>query len=106
MAVLNVEKSLLGGEVGGEGDDDIGEVGEARLGMLCLSLHLTGMSLEKTKSTSTLLALKKFFLLLLFTLYVVINETQKTKNLYLLNSSYMGPAHIHCSKVWRSSVGE
>ena len=51
MAVLNVEKSLLGGEVGGEGDDDIGEVGEARLGMLCLSLHLTGMSLEKTKST-------------------------------------------------------
>ena len=56
-----MEKSLLGGEVGGEGDDDIGEVGEARLGMLCLSLHLTGMSLEKTKSTSTLLALKKFF---------------------------------------------
>ena len=51
MAVLNVEKSLLGGEVGGEGDDDIGEVGEARLGMLCLSLHLTGMSLENTKST-------------------------------------------------------
>ena len=68
MTVLNVEKSLLGGEVGGEGDDDIGEVGEARLGMLCLSLHLTGMSLEKTKSTSTLLALKKFFLLLLFML--------------------------------------
>ena len=73
MAVLNVEKSLLGGEVGGEGDDDVGEVGEARLGMLCLSLHLTGMSLENTKSAeqcsvSTLLALKKFFLLLLFTL--------------------------------------
>ena len=68
MAVLNVEKSLLGGEVGGEGDDDIGEVGEARLGMLCLSLHLTGMSHEKTKSTSTVLALKKFFLLLLFML--------------------------------------
>ena len=65
---MNVEKSLLGGEVGGEGDDDIGEVGEARLGMLCLSLHLTGMSLEKTKSTSTLLALKNFFLLLLFML--------------------------------------
>ena len=73
-----MEKSLLGGEVGGEGDDDVGEVGEARLGMLCLPLHLTGMSLEKTKSTEHSTCSQEFFSIAALHV-VVINETQKTK---------------------------
>ena len=89
--------------MGGEGDDDIGEVGEARLGMLCLSLHLTGMSLEKTKSTEHSTCSQEIFSIAALHV-VVINETQKTKNLYLLNSSYMGPAHIYIVQKFGGAV--
>ena len=113
------EERLLGGEVGGEQEeeeDNVGEVGEARWGMSFLSLHLSVQPcpcapapLEKPKtirrsacscqlenspsfsgSSDILLSSQPWPLLLLSICPVA--EIQKAVNLSGLHSSYIGAA--------------